>query len=133
MSTRSVTYIHEIDSLGQEIVCGFYRHSDGYPSGHGQDLADWLKGKKVVNGIGGDFNKSYMFNRCGTMSVQLCAHIQEISGCEMIFQKDYDAGQDHDYHVFYMNDNFYIKVDHLDPVCVDEFDGEKIESILYED
>ena len=47
MGTRSLTRVFEDD---QELVT-IYRQFDGYPEGHGQDLADFLKDRSIVNGI----------------------------------------------------------------------------------
>ena len=49
MSTRSLTTLID-DFTGKEIVA-IYRHSDGYPSGQGKDLAEFLKTVKVTNGF----------------------------------------------------------------------------------
>jgi len=49
MSTRSITRVFEGD---EEIAC-LYRHHDGYPSGHGKDLAEFVASKRIVNGLGG--------------------------------------------------------------------------------
>jgi hypothetical protein len=49
MGTRSLTILNDND--GQEIVV-MYRQMDGYPSGHGKDLAEFLKPFTIVNGLG---------------------------------------------------------------------------------
>ena len=48
MGTRSLTVF--LDELDREIVV-MHRQMDGYPDGHGIDLAEFLKQFKVVNGI----------------------------------------------------------------------------------
>lgn len=46
MGTRSITkFIEE----GKEI-CGLYRQFDGYPEGHGKELAEFLQNMPIVNG-----------------------------------------------------------------------------------
>ena len=47
MGTRCLTYVYEGNS---PLVC-LYRQFDGYPSGHGAELANFLKGIKLGNGI----------------------------------------------------------------------------------
>jgi len=47
MSTRSLTVIRDRE---EEIVV-MYRQSDGYPEGHGLELANFLEGRYIVNGI----------------------------------------------------------------------------------
>ena len=134
MGTRSLTFIHEMDHgclNDEKLVCVFFRHFDGYPSGHGQDLADFLKDKKLVNGKGPDFDKLTMFNRAGTMAVKLVNHIQDISGAELLHGDDYDYGQYHDYHIYFREGEFCIAIDGMSPVLAKEFDGTAIEEELY--
>lgn len=112
MGTRSVTHIHEGKDIdkGQTIVCSFYRQFDGYPDGHGKDLAVWLSGKRLVNGIGSDFKDGVDFNRAGTMAVGLMAHIQSLSGAEVVPTGSAGYGEDYTYHIRY-DGEFMIDVD----------------------
>lgn len=122
MSTRSITHIYEMQNLRPDkIVCSFFRHCDGYPSGHGQDLAEWLKDKALVNGIGDNFVVGRDFNRAGTMAVQLMAHIQALSGCEVIPTGSTTSDQEYTYHVKY-DGRFTIN-----DVPVTQYDGKAIE------
>lgn len=75
MSTRSITVVK---SHGKDVLT-MYRQSDGYPSGHGQDLADFLTGFKVVNGLGGD-NPSKLANGAGCLAAQIVARFKEGAG-----------------------------------------------------
>ena len=103
MGTRSITEVYEMDSLGSEIVCRFFRHYDGYPESHGIDLAQWLEGKRLVNGMDANFKKDVDFNRAGTMSIPLMSHIQGISGAEVVPTDgdSSDYGQDYTYKITY--------------------------------
>ena len=47
MGTRSLTRVYD----GGEIVVNMYRQMDGYPQCHGQELAEFLKDRIVVNGM----------------------------------------------------------------------------------
>ena len=47
MGTRSTTTIWD----GDEKLLSFYRQYDGYPTGHGQELADFLARFDITNGI----------------------------------------------------------------------------------
>mgnify|MGYP000852469892 FL=1 len=102
MGTRSVTYIYEMPSLGGKVICAFFRHWDGYPSGHGVDLVNWLEDKSLVNGytLGTPMTA---YNRAGTMAVKLMNHIQDISGCEVIptDTKEWTHGEEYIYYVTY--------------------------------
>ena len=48
MGTRSTTTIWD----GDKKLLSFYRQYDGYPTGHGQELADLLARFDIMNGIG---------------------------------------------------------------------------------
>ena len=59
MGTRSLTTFVETykDNSGKKVkneIVTMYRQYDGYMEGHGKDLADFLAGGKLVNGIGMD-------------------------------------------------------------------------------
>lgn len=129
MGTRSITHVHQMESMenGENVVCSFFRHWDGYPTGHGQDLANWLKGKKLTNGIGADFDPNTMFNRAGTMAIKLANHIQDLSGAEMIPTGGDDMWEDFTYDIYYRDDEFLIGINNKYPIPVRTFDGEKIE------
>ena len=136
MGTRSITHVHEMDELGGNIVCSFFRSWDGYPSGHGKDLAEWLKGKNLVNGRTGREKHGRDFNRAGEMAVKLMNHIQEKSGCEVVPTGASDYGEEFTYDIYFRNGNFYLAVDgeHSFPEFrVDQYDGEKLENELIVD
>ena len=44
MGTRSLTFVYE----DKTPILNMYRQFDGYPSGHGQELADFLLSGKMV-------------------------------------------------------------------------------------
>lgn len=85
MSTRSLTsviekYNHEGKSRKQ-VLMTMYRQSDGYLEGMGSDLAEFLDGSKVVNGIGvGETNEKPVFNGAGCLAAQLVAHFKQGAG-----------------------------------------------------
>ena len=74
MGTRSTTTIYE----NGEPLLTFYRQMDGYPSGHGQELVDFLKGIEMVNGIqmGGDPPKLQQANGAGCLAAQILTHFK---------------------------------------------------------
>ena len=49
MGTRSLTFVY--DEQGNKII-NLYRQYDGYPTGHGQELAEFLNNQKMYNGAG---------------------------------------------------------------------------------
>lgn len=55
-----------------------YRSNDGYPDGHGAELVRYLKGKKLINGIGfGQRGDSMLFNGIWELGTRLIAAINE--------------------------------------------------------
>lgn len=74
MGTRSVTKVYDYDGT---VLCAMYRQYDGYYTGHGQELADWLATKKLVNGIRGDEDKTKIANGLGCLAAQMIAHFKE--------------------------------------------------------
>jgi len=109
MSTRSITHIHEAVTGEEKIVCSFYRHCNGEPEEHGKDLAEWLAGKRLVNGIDIDFIEGRDFNQAGTMAVSLMAHIQSISSIKVIPTGTRGCGEAYTYNVYFRGDKFVIK------------------------
>jgi hypothetical protein len=83
MGTRSLTRVIETyrdDKKNKQVktkLVNMYRQYDGYPEGHGSELADFLNGGKVVNGIGGDKN---VFNGAGCLAAQMIAHFKDGAG-----------------------------------------------------
>ena len=75
MSTRSLTIIKEEG----ETVCTMYRQMDGYPEGHGKELADFLGGMIIVNGLGFD-EKDRVANGMGCLAAQVVAHFKDGPG-----------------------------------------------------
>ena len=89
MGTRSLTYVYDNN---EPIVC-MYRQFDGYPSGHGKELAEFLKPIEIVNGLrpGGDENK--IANGAGCLAAQMVAHFKDEPGgiyLQSVTNQDYD-------------------------------------------
>lgn len=117
MSTRSITRIHEMDfewnadkDEPNPVVCAFYRHADGYPEGHGKDMANWLKGKKLVNGKGSDYTRGRDFNGAGVMAVCLMAHIHsEVTESINTIPTDGNHSEEYDYDIYYRDGRFFLE------------------------
>ena len=104
MGTRSLTRVFEKweDTKGKEqrqpIVC-MYRQYDGYPSGHGQDLAQFLEPFTIVNGIGLD-DKRKIANGMGCLAAQLIAHFKDCPGNIYLYATDTkDCWQEYEYEI----------------------------------
>jgi hypothetical protein len=73
MGTRARVEVFE----GEDCIVSIYRQFDGYPSGLGQELHDFLKPRKIINGIGMDQTAENSANGAGCLAAQLVAHLKE--------------------------------------------------------
>lgn len=73
MGTRSLTIFKDANEEDQAEFAVLYCQFDGYPSGHGADILECLKGKVVVNG----FENDNQVNGAGDMAVQLIAFLKQ--------------------------------------------------------
>ena len=85
MGTRSLTtFIEEwkdekTEKVKQNKIVTLYRQMDGYPSGMGVDLAEFLASGKMVNGLSlGE--SELVFNGMGCLAAQTIAHFKEGPG-----------------------------------------------------
>ena len=109
MGTRSLTHFIERRTeeskdkrrkprvVDTEIVV-MYRQYDGYPSGHGIELAEFIAKGKLVNGIGLD--EKLVFNGMGCLSAQVVANFKSGPGGIYLHKAGTkDCWQDYDYYV----------------------------------
>lgn len=61
-----------------KILVNMNRQSDGYLSGHGEELFNFLDGMEVVNGL--SFGKRNVFNGPGCLAASLVAYFKEGPG-----------------------------------------------------
>ena len=104
MGTRSLTTFTETWTSSetgkkkkQEIVT-MYRQYDGYPEGHGQELAEFLAGGKLVNGISVMYDK-VVFNGMGCLSAQVVAHFKDGAGGIYLQRANKNSGEEYRYHI----------------------------------
>jgi len=74
MGTRSITVVR--DDEGNKII-EMYKQYDGYPSGMGMELMNFLKGGVVVNGYSTSSDNVRQFNGMECLAAQLVAHFKE--------------------------------------------------------
>ena len=117
MGTRSLTFVYDsyrmnIGKLVHEPIINFYRQYDGYPTGHGAELAEFLTGGRMVNGlIHTKTAKELVFNGMGDLAAQLVAHFkQEPGGFYLYPVTTKDCGQDYEYHICNIDGEFKIIV-----------------------
>jgi hypothetical protein len=94
MGTRSLTRVIED---GQHYV-NLYRQFDGYPSGHGEELAAFLGQRRIVNGYNKQDEIDNAFNGAGCLAASLVAHFKEkIGGFYLKPTEATDCWQDFEY------------------------------------
>jgi hypothetical protein len=111
MGTRSLTFVYEKYGEVQKPVCNMYRQFDGYPTGHGAELVEFLGGGRLVNGlIHTKTAEEVVFNGMGCLAASMVAHFKQSPGGFYIHPTDVtDCGQDYEYHI-YNKDGLYIEV-----------------------
>ena len=98
MGTRSLTFVYDGD-LKESAIINLYRQYDGYPQGHGAELARFLDRGRLINGLTG--KDANLFNGMGCLAAQMVAHFkQEPGGFYIHPVTDLDCGQDYEYHVY---------------------------------
>ena len=101
MGTRSLTRIiprqeglsfNEGHEHGELSHVNMYRQFDGYPDGHGLELAEFLKDIKIINGIGGDAELGTHANGEGCLAAQMVKHFKEEVGNIYLYPTNLDEG-----------------------------------------
>lgn len=105
MGTRSLTYVYDgRDTKNTQALLCMYRQFDGYPTGAGQEIADFAKGFTIVNGFGPDQDDALdtIANGAGCFAAQLVAHFKKRVGGFYLRVADpkRDDGQEFEYHLF---------------------------------
>ena len=104
MGTRSLTFVytdHYGSDTGPEPIINMYRQFDGYPSGHGAELSEFLSSfDAVVNGIPFDETRR-VANGMGCLAAQMIAHFKTGVGGFYIYPvTSNDCGQEYEYHIY---------------------------------
>jgi hypothetical protein len=96
MGTRSLTFVYD----GETPIINMYRQYDGYPSGHGAEIAEFLAPFHMVNGLGLD-EKRKVANGMGCLAAQLVANFKDGAGGFYLYPTSaVDCGQDYEYHIY---------------------------------
>jgi hypothetical protein len=98
MGTRSLTYVY--DDADDAVVC-MYRQFDGYVSGHGRELIDFISQFTIVNGLNINETRK-VANGMGCLAAQLIAHFKVGAGGFYLYPptQNQDCGQEYEYHIF---------------------------------
>jgi len=117
MGTRSLT---RVIADGKHIM-NMYRQFDGYPSGHGAELAALIKGKAIVNGY--SHKGQQAFNGAGCLAASVVAEFKDgIGGIYLYPVESTNCGQDYEYHLIVDSERQTLRVK-VDGCRGTEFDG----------
>lgn len=106
MSTCSLTFVKDDTN---RVVMNMYRQCDGYPSGLGAELYEFLKDIKMVNGIVPGSEK--IANGAGCLAAQIVAHFKDgPGGVYLHHPSSKDCGQDYEYHITADTSGITVKV-----------------------
>ena len=101
MGTRSLTFVYD----EKDVIINMYRQHDGYPTGHGAELAEFLSQFRMTNGIHrvqhhktGD----KIANGMGCLAAQLVSHFKGSDAGQFYLYpaNATDCGQDYEYHIY---------------------------------
>ncbi len=103
MGTRSLTtfievYTNDEGKQKKNEVVTMYRQYDGYPDGHGVQLAEFLSKGKVVNGMGLE-DGGLMFNGIGCLAAQVVSEFKNGGGGIYLQRPNKNSGEEYRYHV----------------------------------
>ena len=98
MGTRSLTFVYD----GEKPIVNMYRQFDGYPSGHGVELSEFLTQMQVGNGISGSPELFSFANGMGCLAAQMIVWFKKTPGGFYIYpvEMNQDCWQDYEYHVY---------------------------------
>lgn len=108
MGTRStVKFYNEFKK--EEPILSVYQQFDGYIDGVGHDLANFLKDKKIINGISNQTMEEGFANGMGCLAAQYVAKQKTEIGGFYLTTKDDE--QEYNYEVRFIDGKLIIKVD----------------------
>lgn len=114
MSTRSLTHIVEAGQNDNKPLLTFYRQMDGYPSGHGKELAEFLAKMKIVNGFGMGDKPGEVANGVPCLTAQVLTHFKKdslLGGIYVYPAGSSDCGEEYVYTVTVKDGKIRIKVE----------------------
>lgn len=127
MGTRSTTKF--IVKKGDKLVplVNIYQQWDGYISGKGYDLANFLLSKKIINGIG---NGQDNFNYANGFGCLIAQYIREFKNeVGSLYITDLDDKEEYNYEVIFDSDKYYSKdLYDTSPMNVNELITIKVDS-----
>lgn len=123
MGTHATT---KVEVRGKTVV-NMYRHYDGYFDGHGAELANFLNGIRLVNGIPVGSDRTTMANGMDDLAALMVAHFKKEAGDFYLAQLDND--EEYDYTVYEKDGKVRMKCRYDGKVV---FDGTPSEFLVWE-
>ena len=110
MGTRSLTYIKDQYEDNDNIIICMYRQYDGYLSGHGKELAEFLQDFTVVNGYN-MHTPARSANGMSCLAAQLVSHFKNGIGNIYLYPPNTsDVGEEFIYIISLINNQLNIEV-----------------------
>lgn len=112
MGTRSIIRVIE----DGQVLMHMYQQFDGYLSGVGRELYDFLKDMHMANGFNSSTPTPFA-NGAGCLAAQLVAHFKTKPGGCYLFRTD-SEGEEFNYDIIFTDDmlNFTVKVGYYSQV-----------------
>jgi hypothetical protein len=114
MGTRSLTFVYEECKNGEvpQPIINMYRQFDGYPTGHGAELVEFLSAGRLVNGMAlTKTAEEFVFNGMGCLAASLVSNFKKSPGGFYVYPVTAeDCGQDYEYHIYNIDGELNIKV-----------------------
>ena len=123
MGTRStIKFISRYKDKEVPLV-NIYQQYDGYIDGIGYELAKWLKGKKICNGISPDYGDEYA-NGVGCLIAQFIRDFkEEIGGLYITSMED---KEEYNYEVIIEDNKSADNMDKVTQIIVTNWDNSKV-------
>tara|TARA_R110001632_G_scaffold62903_3_gene150778 strand:- start:1274 stop:1699 length:426 start_codon:yes stop_codon:yes gene_type:complete len=104
MGTRSLTKIIEVyqdeKKTSRQVLTTMYRQMDGYMEGHGAELAEWLAGFTVANGLGMDEARK-VANGANCLAAQMFQHFKDGPGNIYLYPPGArNCGEEYIYYIY---------------------------------
>lgn len=98
MGTRCLTFVY---NEVYEPLVAIYRQFDGYPSGHGKELANFLKDRTLINGIPPEKKMEKVSNGMDCLAASLVAELKtDIGNIYVVPTYSKNCDQDYEYHIY---------------------------------
>ena len=129
MGTRALIKINIKDGKSITPLVCIYKQHDGYLSGLGATLHEFLNRKTLINGIGGKPDPANYSNGIADLAGQLVCELKNkfaLGGVYLYPTDTKDVGQDYTYTVNFSQGKSFDSVDALDSVSIDCYGNEVV-------